>query len=211
MGIVEHRKSLRLELQHLIDGRIKTGKALPGRTIDQVEIHGIKAVIAEQLHGCDIHRLGLPAVDRVLHLGITVLHPKRRTADPHPSKGSDLLGAQAARVQLNGFLGIRREAEVTIDHRPESVNLCGSKNLASPTEVQLHLTTRRNTRPKQLQLTLQKIEVVIPRPRSRVVIWWQPQNQQSVSQNGKWKYNDKGASPARTDCSSGVGSRYSRK
>ena len=144
MGVGVDRGPSRTESQDLVQVLPEPLHRLAGKAVDQVHVHVL-----------DSHRLGVPVQgqgllpgllppDGRLHLGGEVLHPHAQAVEPQRGQGVHVPGGGHPGIDLDGHLGLGKEAEVGGEGLHELTHLVrGEMGRGAPAPVELEHAVAR--------------------------------------------------------------------
>ena len=123
--VAEHGEPVGRHLEHGVERVIERRNGLVRQAVDEVEVHGAKAKFAHPVERLLRHRLGLDAVDRLLHLRIKILHAHRGAVEADLRERNDVFARKAARVNFDAGLDVRRELKMFVDDFTETADFIG--------------------------------------------------------------------------------------
>ncbi len=162
VSVAEHGEALRAHGHRQIY-RLDAGRnSLMRETVDEVEVDGMNAIEAQVLDGRERCFRRLDAVDRLLHLRIEALDAKAGAGHAGFTQCCRHFGLQAARVDLDCRVYLRRETEL----RPEGLHqldefLRLDDGRRAATEMDLaHIEAGAPGFGNQIYLPMQHLEIV---------------------------------------------------
>ena len=121
MGIRVERNPVRPKLRNLRQGAVKGFWTLVGQAINKINVDRL-----EPPRPCCFHKVknllrGLYAVNRLLYIGVKVLHPKAQTIKAHACQRINTTRIDRPWVHFNRVFAPRSETEVVPKQRHQLV------------------------------------------------------------------------------------------
>ena len=104
MGVVERRNPVGALRDDVLHGPAEAGDALQRQAVDQIHADRFEAFAPSGVHHLQRDRAGLDAVDRLLHLGIEILHSQAQAIETQFPQQGDGAVVGLARIDFDGIL-----------------------------------------------------------------------------------------------------------
>jgi len=163
MRIAIDRQPIRAHRDHRVECLGETGVGLFGQAINQIDVYRAHAAVAAGLDHRQRVLDALDAVDRLLHIGIEILHPEAGAVEADACQCMDVGRADRARVDFNRKIALGRGAEMELAAQGfhQLADQLGSEEVRRTTaKVQLDdIAVAVKQRRNQGDLTLQPMQV----------------------------------------------------
>ena len=160
MGVTEQRQPIRLQAGRRIHRSPDAAQVLMRQAVHQIDIDRLDPGLSQPIDDPSRGRERLDAIDRFLHLGIDILQADAGAGDANGGEGSDLVLAEAARVDLDRELGIIGDRELVMQMLAEPADVVTFENgRAAAAEMEVtELATGTEGRCDKIDLGKQQVE-----------------------------------------------------